>query len=265
MGQDGVPAVHDAGIVATFIEHAEVDTQRRGKVDGTVHAAFIGGDDDHVLFVEADVRGGPDEGLQHLIDRRNVFKAVQRDGVADTGVVGVEGEDGVDTVIDELLQHHGAVEGLTVGLAVLSAFIKHGHDDRDTAGFAVDGSEDALQVGVVVVRTHGDFHAAHLVSDSIVEGVDEDEQVITADGLLNDGLGFARGETGGTVFDEEGVLRVAGDVHTIVLAEGLFPPVDDVFVDLGCEFFCAFHGDDTQFSVGDLGKTRMLRDVCCHG
>ena len=85
----------------------------------------------------------------------------------------VEREDGVDTVIDEFLQHHGAVEGLAVGLAVLSALIEHGHDDRDTACLAVDGGEDALQVGIVIVRTHGDLCAAHFVGDSVVESVDQ--------------------------------------------------------------------------------------------
>ena len=45
MGYDGVLAIYDGGVVSSFIEHTQVDTQDVGEVYRTLHGALIRGDD----------------------------------------------------------------------------------------------------------------------------------------------------------------------------------------------------------------------------
>ena len=56
MGNDGVAAIDDPGVVAAFVEHTHIQPQDVCHVDGTAHAAFIRADHHHIVFVN---REGP--------------------------------------------------------------------------------------------------------------------------------------------------------------------------------------------------------------
>ena len=116
----------------------------------------------------------------------------------------------------------------------------------------------------MVVRTHGDFHAVHLVFDVVVERVDQDEQVVPAHSLFDDGFGFTRGEAGSRVLDEERFFRIPFDADVGVFRERFLTPFDDVFVDFGSDLFRSFHCDDAEFAERIRHVIGMFRDVGSH-
>ena len=66
---------------------------------------------------------------------------------------------------------------------MLSAFIEERHDDVDTSGFSVAGGDDTLQILVVVIGRHMVGIAVHVVSNTMIAYIGENEQILTADGL----------------------------------------------------------------------------------
>ena len=82
--------------------------------------------------------------LDELIDRHDGVETVQRDGVLDTGIVCIEGDNIVNAHPDQLLQRDCAVQRLTHGALMLPALVQIRHDDGDPAGFAADSGNDAL-------------------------------------------------------------------------------------------------------------------------
>ena len=52
MGNDGIAAVYDAGIIPALIEHSHVEPQDIGDVDRAAHAAFVRADDHHMVAVD---------------------------------------------------------------------------------------------------------------------------------------------------------------------------------------------------------------------
>lgn len=79
---------------------------------------------------------------------------------------------------------------------MLSAFIEERHDDVDTSGLAVAGGDDTLQILVVVIRRHVVGIAVHVVSNTMIAYIGENEQILTADGLADLRFGFTASETG---------------------------------------------------------------------
>ena len=97
-----------------------------------------------MVAVDDDVGDRPDERLDELVRRLNVFETGEGDGVLYARVVRVEGDDVFDAHAHKLLQRDRAVEGFARRAAVLTAFVEHGHDDRNAAGLAGCGADDAL-------------------------------------------------------------------------------------------------------------------------
>ena len=97
---------------------------------------------------------------------------------------------------------------------MLTAFIQHGHDDRDTLGFASHGGDDPLQVGEMLIRTHRDPTAEHLIFNIVGTGVTENVHIVTADALFDHALGFTVAETGTGYIDQEVLsFRTGGGAH----------------------------------------------------
>lgn len=109
VGYDGVAAVDDLGVVTALVEHAHLNAQDRGDVDGALGAAFIGGDDHQMIIVQLEVIAVMANSLDELICAGHGVKAVQGDGVLNPGIVRVEGDDIVDAHGDQLLQGQRAV------------------------------------------------------------------------------------------------------------------------------------------------------------
>ena len=50
MGDDGVLAIDDSGIIAALVEHAHVNSEHIGEIDGTGHGSLIRGDNHQVVI-----------------------------------------------------------------------------------------------------------------------------------------------------------------------------------------------------------------------
>ena len=218
MSHDGVPSVHDLGVITAFVEHADIHAHDVGDVDGAVHRTFVRADDHQAVLVELHIRNVVEAGLDELIGRHEVVEAGQRDGVLDSGIMGVEGDEIRDTHLFQFHQHRGAVQGFSAGPAVLAAFIEEGHNDIDAVRGHDACPDDALQVLEVVVRGHVIRVAVHLVGQRVVRDIDHDIKVAAADGLIDASLALAGAEAGAMDVEK----KVVGVIAAVVQALGTF-------------------------------------------
>ena len=79
---------------------------------------------------------------------------------------------------------------------MLTAFIKHRHDNCDAVCFATDCRNDTLQIGIVLIRAHRHGLAIHFVGDAVVKHVGHNKDIIAPHGLGNRRFGFARPKSG---------------------------------------------------------------------
>ena len=112
MGYDWVAAVHDAGVVPPLVEQAQVQPEDGSVEDVPVDRAFVGGDDHHVLPVDAQGLVLLQQGLENLVAGHHAFKSGGRNRVLHPGVMRVERHDVADAHVFEFLQRHGAVQAL---------------------------------------------------------------------------------------------------------------------------------------------------------
>ena len=119
MGDDGVAAVDDAGVVPPLVEHAQVAAQHAGIVHVAVHGALVGGDDHEMFLVETHVRHMVQQALEHLVGGHDVVEAHGGHSVLDAGVVGVKGDDVLDPHRPQLLQRKGTVQTFAADPAML--------------------------------------------------------------------------------------------------------------------------------------------------
>ena len=122
-------------------------------------------DDHQMVRIDLHVRSVPEDILDKLVSRLYSLKTIQRYGILDTRIVGVKGDDVLNTHADQFLQGQGAVQGFSAGALVLAAFIEEGHDYIDPAGFAAHGCDDALQILEMVIRGHMVFMPAEGVGE----------------------------------------------------------------------------------------------------
>lgn len=141
---DRVAAVHDAGIIAALVEHAELHAKHGGIIHVAVQRALIRADDHEIILVGREVREILEELFQHLICRHQVVKAHDRHGVLHARVVRVKGEQIRNAHLLQLLQHVCAVERLAVAAAVLAAAVQQRHDDVHAVRFAARRLNQAL-------------------------------------------------------------------------------------------------------------------------
>ena len=243
---DRVAPVHHAGVIATLIEHAQVDAHGGAVIDIAANRALIRGDDHHVILVDLQVVIGRAHGLEHLIGRHDALKAVERDRVLHARVVRIEGDDVGDAHGNQLLKHQRAVHGLTRGAAMLASFVEHRHDDVDALRLPADRRDDALEVSVVLVRRHRHIPAVELVCALIRADVADDIQIISAHRIQQHPLAFAGAKARAVRTDQKAVgLRAVEAVQLFVGAVVHLPP-GQVIVDSLAHLLAAAHGDDAQ-------------------
>ena len=63
---------------------------------------------------------------------------------------------------------------------MLSSFVEHGHDDGDASCLAADRADGALEVRVVIVGAHHIVLAVHLIGQTVVEHIADDEDIVAA-------------------------------------------------------------------------------------
>ena len=120
-----------------------------------------------------------------------------------SGIMSVKGDDVTDTHILKFLKHNCAVEGFSAGFSVLSSAVKHGHNNGDSCRFATSGTDDALQVSKMLVRTKGHFLTKEVISDAVVAGVTDHVKVLATEGFQNHAFCIAVGETRTLGFHQE--------------------------------------------------------------
>ena len=135
---------------------------------------------------------------------------------------------------------------------MLSAFIEERHDDVDTSGFAVAGGDDTLQILVVVIRRHVVGIAVHVVSNTMIAYIGENEQILTADGLADLRFGFTASETGHIHVYEIVALDIAvkGRIVFHFVIMDTLTEFYHVVIDAASHFFCGRQSDDLQRSHG---------------
>ena len=251
MRNNGILAVDNACIIAALVEHAHIQTENVRVVDGALHAALIGADDQHMLIIDLKVIDAAQKTFDELISRLYGVKTVERDRVHDAGIMRVEGDDIVDAHADQLLQRDRAVKRFACGALVLAALIEIGHDHGDPAGFTADRSDRSLEVLIVVVRRHVVLKTEHLIGLAVVDDICDQVQVHTADGLCHYAFSFTCAEAGKVAVDNVGRTLVA-DIgqRILVLALALISPACKVKVDLRSHFLASF---DRNYSKGTCG------------
>ena len=97
-----------------------------------------------MFLVDHQVPVVAEQGLYKLVGGHEVVKAVERDGVLHSGVMGVKGDNGFDPHGHQLFQSHGAVKRFPVRFFVLAAFVEKRHDHINPVGSGRGGSDDPL-------------------------------------------------------------------------------------------------------------------------
>ena len=113
MRHDRILAVHDPGIIASLIEHTDIQAERIGEIDRSADRAFIRADDHHVLGVDLEIPDVSKECLYKLICGPHGLEAVEGYSILYSGVVGIKGNDVVNAHIYKFLQCDCTVEGLS--------------------------------------------------------------------------------------------------------------------------------------------------------
>ena len=247
MGNDGVAAIHHAGVVAALIEHAQIAAQHTGEVHVAVHGALIRADHGKLALIKGEVRVLLQQALQHLIGGHCVIKAHQRHSVLHAGVMSIKSDDVAHTHGLQLLQGHSAVQTFAHHTAMLTAAVQAGHNNRHTVCLAGHCLDQALQVGEVIVRRHVVLVVEQLVGHTVVAGIDHDEDIVAAHRLLHQTLGIATLEAGAVARNNEGLFVNSGSLG----------PADQMLVDQAGQFLCTGAGDQPHICHAGLLKERL--------
>ena len=234
---NGVSAVNNDLVVSAFVEHTEVNAEKRRIIHGTGHRAFVGSNDHRLFGVKGNVGIFFDKSLQHLVCGTNVIEATVRDRLLYVGVVCVKGNDIGNTHCGKLLQRHCTVERFSCGSAVLSAFIKHGHDQSYTTSLTADRAKHTLDILIMIVGTHGYVHTVHFVSNAVIEDVSINVSIVSSQGFVNDRFTFTGAETGTFC------------VYKIGRSVLLSSETAQITVNLRKEFVASLHADNAEFAI----------------
>ena len=249
MGNDGVASIDNLRVVSSLIEHTHVQTKNVGNVDGTSHTAFIRADDHHVVAVDLKIRNVAKKTLDKLVSRLYSLKSVDRDRILYPRVMGIEGDNVVDTHIDELLQCQCTVQGFPAAALVLTALIEERHDNSDAFGLAAHCRNDSLQILIMVIRRHMVCLAAQGIGQAVIAYVNHQIQVIAADRFTENALGLAASESGNTRGNNVviSLITFENDIG-MMLVLSFISPLNEIVVDLLAEFLAAGKGNDAEFA-----------------
>ena len=178
--------------------------------------------------------------LEHLIARHYVVEAHQRNRVAYSGVVRVNGNDVLNAHSLHLLECNSAVQGLTVASSVLTAAVEQRHDYVDTVRLTACSLDYSHQIHVVIVRGHAVLLVEKLVFAAVVSYVNKYKQILTANGALDESLCVAGLESRALALDH--VIIV---LHAVPVCPSL-----EITVDLCAQLLRAVHADKSERGNG---------------
>ena len=240
MSNDGISAVHDNGVVAALVEHSHVNAHYGSVEHVSLERALVRAYYHEVILVNNEVGEISEHRLEHLIRRHYVIKTHQRNCIAYSRVVSVNGDNVGNAHSLELLKRYCAIEGLTIASSVLASAVKQRHDHIDTVGLSACRLDNSHQIHVVIVGGHAVLLVEELILAAIVSYVYKDKQILAADGAPDKSLGVAGLETRALALDH---VIVVG--HAVTVCPSL-----EVTVDLCAQLLGAVHADKSKRSNG---------------
>ena len=104
----------------------------------------------------------------------------------------------------------------------------------------------------MLVRTHGNAAAEHLIFDIVGTGVTENVHIVTADALFDHALGFTIAEAGTVDINQEVLpFRTGGGAHVAGHRFfGMILPLFQPAVHFNAHLFGTGHGDQPQRTNG---------------
>lgn len=130
---------------------------------------------------------------------------------------------------------------------MLTAAVQAGHDDRHAVCLTGDRLDQALEVGEVVIGREVILIAEQVVGHTVVPRIDHDEDIVAADGFLDQTLGVTALEAG----------ALAGDDEALFFHTGRLGPLDKMLVDEGGQLFRTGAGQQTQICNTGLLKNAI--------
>ena len=124
----GVATVDYRGIITTFVEHTEVESEHGGVIHVSWDCALVGRYDHKAVFVETHVGEIPRKAFENLIMYKVIVKSHKRNGVLHPRIVSVKRDYVAYSHILKFLKHLSAVKRLSCASAVLAAAVKHRHN-----------------------------------------------------------------------------------------------------------------------------------------
>ncbi len=144
MGNYRVAAVHNSGIIPSFVEHSHLYSQNRSVVHIAVKSALVGAYHHKVLWRNVKLINLLKHCFKHLIRRHNIIKSHKRHRVAYSRIVSVKGNQIGYSHRLKLLKHYRTVQRLAVVSSMLSAAVKYGHYHAYSVGFSAHCLNNAL-------------------------------------------------------------------------------------------------------------------------
>ena len=193
MGDDGVLAVYNGGIIAALVEHAGIDAEYIAEIYGAVKGAFIGADNDSMILIDDQIILRIQQRPHELVRRRKIVKTVERGCILHPWVMGIKGDKIIHAHICQLREHICTVKGFPACPLVLAAFIKEGHDHIDSMRLSCGRGYHALQVLLIIIGRFVVRITVNGIGQTMVTYVNNDEKILSADGFPDDFPASKRG------------------------------------------------------------------------
>ena len=92
---------------------------------------------------------------------------------------------------------------------MLTTLVKERHNNRNSTSFTTNGSDDTLQILIVVIGGHMVLMSAEGISKRVVGYIDQKIKVCTSDRFQNGSFGFAGSETGNLCSKDVGITLIS--------------------------------------------------------
>ena len=164
----------------------------------------------------------------------------------------VKRNDVVNAHVVELLKSQWAIQRLSCGSSVLTAFIQKWKNHSNSSCFAADSCDDTLQICKVIIRRHMIGLSAKGVGQAVVCYINHNEQVVTSYRLIDHTFGFSGTESRNIRFNNiafSGIVLKSNIVLMLVLT--VLSPGSKIIIDLATELCAAGRRDQPECTAWD--------------
>ena len=82
--------------------------------------------------------------------------------------------------LHQLLKRKRTVQRFTAGALVLASLVKHGHNNGNSACFALNCGNYSFKILIMIIRAHGRFLAVHFIGAAMIKYIGYDKQIVSA-------------------------------------------------------------------------------------